>query len=85
MIQCLHFLMKVAGLVLIGAGIYLYIYKSELLSYVYSMPLARPACIIIITVGSAVIIPSFCGLVGAIRENHILLIIASIFSGSCYL
>lgn len=73
------FWMKVAGLVLIGAGIYLYVYKAELLSYVYSMPLARPACIIIITVGSAVLIPAFCGLLGAVRENHILLMIASIF------
>lgn len=68
----------VAGLALIGAGIYLYVYKSELLTYVYSMPLARPACIIIITVGSAVLIPSFCGLLGAVRENHILLIIYTV-------
>lgn len=76
----------VSGLILIGAGIFLLVYKSDLLTFVYSMKLARPAAIIIIAVGSAVIIPSFFGLFGAIKENKVLLIIyASIMALICAL
>lgn len=64
-----------AGLILIGAGIYLLVYKSELLTYVYAMPLARPASIIIITAGSAVLIPSLVGLCAALKENSVFLMI----------
>src|SRR6218665_370839 len=69
---------QVCGLILIGAGIFLLVYKSDLLTYVYSMKLALPSAIIIITVGSAVLIPSFFGLCGAVKENKVLLIIVCI-------
>jgi hypothetical protein len=59
----------VAGLALIGAGIYLMIYKSDLLSDVMFIRLARPACAMIIATGCLAFVTSFFGIFGARQEN----------------
>jgi len=71
---CLNILFIFIGLLVIGLGIYLLIYKGDLLSVIFQMPHIKASCIILVFCGSFVLVMAIFGLCSVITLNkHLLL------------
>lgn len=70
----LNSLFVLFGLLLIGLGIYLFLYKADLLGIVFAMPYIRVSVIIIVFCGAVILLFAFIGLCGTCLLNRYLLI-----------
>ena len=66
---------QLAGLAVVGASIYLYVDKSDLLTFAYLMNVARPACILVLTAGATLVAVGLFGVIAALQRSRALLII----------
>jgi len=64
----------------IGGSIYLYIDKSDLLTYVFQMNLARPACILLLAAGCTTFFLALLGGLAAGLQSRFLLVIYGVLA-----
>jgi len=69
----------VIALIIIGASIYLFINKSDLLTYVFMMNVSLPACVLVLSAGCAMVLIALLGALGASLQSKIILAIYCLF------